>query len=977
MTTPLFNPHTLARIAAFASLWATLSATPAGAQRRPNLPKLPPPNAAPTAAANPPAAPEPTPTANAEAAEGERQITPQATTETGASKARPAARRADCEEVRRNAKYGVYFDKVDIEKLVQTVSDATCRTFILGENIRGKISIIGPENGQVQVTSDQFYAAFLAALDANSLAVYPYGRFLKIVEKQKAKQNPIPTVLPGEEYSTNEQMVTKIYRLKYTDVEQLRGVLQQLVTQGGDAIPFQPDTLIVNDLGSNMHRLDQIVDQLDTRPSSDEVRVVQLKYAPAQEMADKISKLFESKNGKQNRNGTPAVPGTPPPAGGDTGGGSAGPATLSQLIPDERTNKLVVVASPAAMERINALLREIDIPVSGEGRINVYYLENANAEELASTLQNLAQGTTNRTRGGAQGQPAPGGNPPPGGGNRPATAAELFSGEVKISADKSTNSLVVIASQSDYRSLTRVIEKLDIPRRQVFIEAVIMEVNLDRNSALGVNMHGGVPLKSGAGTLPLLLGTNYKGSGLPPSTSITGLAGLGGFLAGLQGPLTTIPGLNLQISQFGVLLNALQESSDVNVLSTPHLLTSDNEEAEITVGQNVPFQSGFNPSNVGASLGAGLGAGTTGASALGLGLGGLGSLYAPITRQNVELKLTVKPQINESDYIRLNIAEQTEEIASQDAVLGPTTSKRSAKTVVVARNQETVVLGGIMQERTIESVKKIPVLGDIPVLGHLFRDQTRRKVKTNLLLFLTPYIVKDPNDFRRIFERKMKERQQFVEQFYGQVSGYEVAVDFDRKAGPLARMRAAMVRERSKAENGGGGFNGEKIIRPEDENATGTEAPGTQTNTPPLSPDGTDAVPVNPTTPKASSAPAIPAPSETPSNIPIQGVAPKGRSPQSESPSGGATVAPDGTLVTPSTPAAPANDSREVIPSTPSSETSAPPASDTVPVVPQGTGPTDNSSVVPLDPGLPLPSSANSTPAAGNTDPANAGAPTP
>lgn len=185
-----------------------------------------------------------------------------------------------------------------------------------------------------------------------------------------------------------------------------------------------------------------------------------------------------------------------------------------------------------------------------------------------------------------------------------------------------------------------------------------------------------------------------------------------------------------------------------------------------------------------------------------------------IQRQNVDLKLSVKPQINESDFVRMVITEQIEEIASQDAVLGPTTSKRSAKTTIVAKDQETVVIGGIMQDRIVESTSKTPLLGDIPLLGNLFRQQSRRKVKTNLLLFLTPYIIRDSSDFRRIFERKMKERQQFVEQFYGATTGYDVAIDFARKPGPLARMSQVLNKELNKFENGGPGSGSEKLIAP-------------------------------------------------------------------------------------------------------------------------------------------------------------------
>ncbi len=810
---------------------------------------------------------------------GDRQIAPSVPAQpapapgaTGAatSPATEAANRSlrTCEEIRRKARFQIYFDKVDIEKLVQTVADATCRTFILPENIRGKISIIGPENKEngrpVEVDADTFYAAFLAALDSNGLSTYQQGRFIKIVDKQRAKNFTIPTATdPDEPYTTNEQMVTKLFKVKYVDIEPLRGVIQQLVSPSGDTIPFQPDTIIVNDIGSNIHRLERIINQLDTRPLSDEIRVLQLQFATAQDITDKITKLFEARTNRPGqRPGTIAPPapspGSPPggtPAGSELGGGSTGtggPATLTQLIPDERTNKLIIVASPTAFDRINALVKEIDVPIAGSEKINVYYLENAAAEDLASTLQSLAQGTANRPRA-----PAAPAAPPPGTPRAGVTAAELFSGEVKISADKATNSLVIIASSTDYRNLVKVIEKLDVPRRQVFVEAVIMEVNLNRSSEFGLETHGGVVLNSALGQLPIAFGTNHAKSptGPPSITPIQSLAGLGGFLAGLQGPL--IPDskalFGFDVPAFGIVLHAMQNSSDVNVLSTPHLLTTDNEEAEIVVGQNIPFQAGFSPSNLG-----GLGAAASGTSGLGslAGLGGLGSFFAPINRQNVELKLTVKPQINESDYIRMVITEQTEEIASRDPVLGPTTSKRSAKTTVVAKDQQTVVLGGIMQDRTIEGQSKIPILGDIPLLGRLFRTDTREKVKTNLLLFLTPYIIKDQSDFQRIFERKMKERQQFIEQFYGQVPGYDVAIDFSRKSGPLAKMSQAINREAVKLENGGPGNPGERLFKPVEP----APAPG---------PGSTPASPTGAAPDGTAPAPSPAAPGDAPAPVPV------------------------------------------------------------------------------------------------------------
>jgi general secretion pathway protein D len=801
---------------------------------------------------------------------------PKASTPERALSPAPERMTANCEEVRRKAKFNIYFDKVDIEKLVQTVADATCKTFILGENIKGKISVIGPDNGRVEVSADEFYAAFLAALDANNLAIVPYGKFSKVVEKAKAKQNNIPTITDGStDYTTNEQMMTRLFKVRYVELEPLRNVVQQLVSTGGDSILFQPDTLIVNDLGGNMHRIERIVEQLDVRSANDEMRIVQIRYALASDVANTIQKLFEQKGRPGTRPQTlplqaqppPPLPGgpatprteTPSPASGASAGA---PATLTSLIPDERTNKLIIVASVAANDRINDIIRQIDVPISGEGRINVYSLANATAEDIAATLQALAQGTANRPRSptgtatSTTGQPYQTPSPPP----RPAgapgvSATELFAGEVKISPDKSTNSLVVVASQNDYRSLVRVIERLDVPRRQVFVEAVIMEVDMTRETDVGVSLHQGFTVNTSQGQAVGIFGTKYSGA-TPPSFSIANLANYGGFLAGIQGPaIPALTALGLSVPSFGVVLHALQTSAGVNVLSTPHLLTTDNEEAEITVGQNVPFQAGFAPQSLPGVNASSVPSTATGS--LGAAIGGLGAYYAPISRQDVALKLNIKPQINAAgDYIKLTINESDEEIVSNDPVLGPTLAKRTAKTTVVAKDQETVVIGGIIQDRTIENASKVPVLGDIPVLGILFRETTKQTIKTNLLLFLTPYIIRDSSDFRRIFERKMAERQKFVEDFYGELPRYDVAVDFDRKAGPLGKMNQASIQSQ-KAETGLTNP-GDQIIRP-----AGPPQPIPTPPPPPYSPP--EAVPPNtPSMPPGSSAIPPPAASTEP-----------------------------------------------------------------------------------------------------------------
>ena len=314
---------------------------------------------------------------------------------------------------------------------------------------------------------------------------------------------------------------------------------------------------------------------------------------------------------------------------------------------------------------------------------------------------------------------------------------------------------------------------------------------------------------------------------------------MSGFLAGIQGPPIKVDGLNLTLPSFGVVLNALQKNSDVNVISTPHIMTSDNEDAEISVGSSVPFQTAVSGGL--GSLGslAGLGGltsgltGTNSASSAGL-LGGLGGLglggfglggVVPIQRQPVELRLKIKPQVNESDFVKLEIDEQVEEISSIDPQRGPTTAKRTVKTTVVAKDQSTVVIGGLIQERTTRGETKVPVLGSIPLLGALFRNTSQIRERTNLLLFLTPYIIRDQADFRRIFERKMKERQEFVARFFGATDQYAVTIDYDRKRGPLSLLRNSVRDEFQKAENGGAGAPNEIVVTPEGQKTKESEKP--------------------------------------------------------------------------------------------------------------------------------------------------------
>ena len=660
--------------------------------------------------------------------------------------------RAGCAELRKTARFTVYFDKVDLEKLVQTVSDATCRSFLVGENVKGKISIIGPENGKLMLDSEQFYAAFLSALDVNGFTAVTQGRFTRIIEKPRARQFPVPVLQDGEAFPSATEVVTRVFRLHHVEAEALRVPVTAFVSQGGDLLAVAPDLLIVTDLVSNQQRIEKLLEQLDVeRPSTEVLKLVTVKHAAADELLDKVTRALAPRPGTRS------------------------PETLTSLS-DERTNRLLFSGPSSLVDRALSLVEQLDLEVPGDSRARVYRLANADAKELAATLEAM-------TSGGKQ-QKGP---------------AAVGTGDIRISVNEALNALLIVSSAGDYRALSEVIAQLDQPVRQVFIETVIMEVNLQRDSQFSLSMHGA----AGNADTPFIFGSQPEGA--PSSLSLKSLATSTGLLAGLQGPVLAQVSkvLGFDLSTFGFALQASQSNSDVNILSTPHILTADNKEAEIAVGQRVPFQLGVNQQQLAAAMASG---NTTAAN--------MTTLTGSISREKVELKLIVKPHIGAGEDIRLEVNQTAEELAGTSTSAGPITSTRSQKTTVVAKNEETIVLGGIMQERELEHVSKIPVLGDIPLIGQLFRSTSKTKTKVNLLVFLTPHIIYDTNDFKRLLERKMNERTSLIEQFYGERGELERTIDFDRKRGPMSALARVITREASKPENGGQGGPDDRRVEP-------------------------------------------------------------------------------------------------------------------------------------------------------------------
>ena len=659
---------------------------------------------------------------------------------------------------KRGARFAFNLVDADLIELIKIIGNITGKSFIIGGTVpKIKATIYAP----TKISAEEAYQTFLSVLQVNNLTVMPSGRYLKIVPNKNAisQNTPIMQNVPNR-----DQIITRLQPLQYVSADDLSALLTKFKSPEGDITVYSAtNTLIITDYGTSIRRLTRLIDMLDVPGTREEIWIEPVNYASADEIASRIQEIFDisAKGAKKTAprkgaKGTVAVE-----AAEDE------EVNFSKVISDERTNSLIIVASEEGYLRILELVKVLDVPVAGEGTLHVIRLQHANADELAKTLNSLAKLATKAK------------------GKKTTTQTELFEGDLNISADKATNSLVVVSSLRDYMSLKAVIDELDSMQRQVFVEAVIMEVSLEKDRSVGLGVHGGGMLGDGDNQ-SLLYGVSAppgasSSLGLDP-TSLTGLA------AGVRGP--DIPGseelIGVSVPAFGVALHALQQNSDVNVLSTPHILATDNAEASITVGENVPVLQGV---NTGAAMLGLLGSGNTNASNVSslLNSSSLSSLTSSYSRQDVGITLAITPHINDDNQVRLEVDLEISEVKAIDPKSGPTISKQNAKTTSVVSDQQTFVLGGLITDNEVETTTKVPVLGDIPLLGMLFRNKISKTKKRNLLIFLTPYIIRTPADFREIFQRKMAERREFIERYTAfEYRRYDPHLDWSRTKGAVS-----------------------------------------------------------------------------------------------------------------------------------------------------------------------------------------------
>ena len=685
----------------------------------------------------------------------------------------------------RSPNYRVAFslEDADLAELVRVIAQLTGKRFIFGGKVKNiKATVYSPQ----KVTVAEAYQAFLSILETNGLTVVPHGRFLKIVETNAVATQGTPIYGATQGSPNEDRFVTRMHRLGHINADDAANVLGKFKSKEADITVYGPGNMIIlTDSGTNIRRMMQILEEIDVGSSGDQIFIEPIHYASASDVEKRINELFDVKGGGASGGGG----GAPKPGGGSTSGGGAssvgGDLHVAKIVADDRSNSIVIVSTERAYLRILELIKRIDVPQTGEGEIHVLPLQHADATELTKTLTDIITGTSSAAQPGgggrgAQAAPAPS-----------QAAAGIFEGGVKVSADKATNSIVVTSSLRDYASLRSVIDRLDQPRRQVFIEAVIMDLQLKRSDQLGVSFHGGAPFAFDQPNDSLIFGGNKITNTIPPVP--TDPDALQGFALGVRGPgisgSQNFLGTGISVPAFGTFIQALARTGDSDLLSTPHILALDNEDAEINVGDNIPLQTNAVSSFPGATGAAGA-AGALGA--LG-GLGGFGSVGSP--RQDVGTKIKIKPHLNDSNEVRLDLSE---EISEQGAPLGGTLgaipiSKRVATTKLVVQDQQTVVIGGLIRNVTSRSEEKVPVLGDIPVLGALFRKRTNTVEKRNLVLVMTPYIIRNQQDLRTVFERKMQERQEYLDRYFvfSDSSDYKPPKDWSRTNGLVEDIRQA------------------------------------------------------------------------------------------------------------------------------------------------------------------------------------------
>ncbi|WP_421145098.1 GspD family T2SS secretin variant ExeD [Aeromonas dhakensis] len=587
--------------------------------------------------------------------------------------------------------YSASFKNADIEEFINTVGKNLNKTIIIEPSVRGKINVRSYD----LLNEDQYYQFFLSVLDVYGFAVVPMDNgVLKVVRSKDAKTSAIP-VVDESNPGSGDEMVTRVVPVRNVSVRELAPLLRQLNDNagGGNVVHYDPsNVLLITGRAAVVNRLVEVVRRVD-KAGDQEVDIVKLKYASAGEMVRLVTNLNKDGNNQ---------------------GANTSLLLAPKVVADERTNSVVVSGEPKARARIIQMVHQLDRDLQSQGNTRVFYLKYGKAKDLVEVLKGVSSSIEADKKGGAATTTGGGG-------------ASIGGGKLAISADETTNALVITAQPDVMSELEQVVAKLDIRRAQVLVEAIIVEIADGDGLNLGVqwaNTNGGgtqftdtnLPIGSVA-----IAAKDYKDNG-----TTTGLASLAKEFNGMAA--------GFYKGNWAALVTALSTNTKNDILSTPSIVTMDNKEASFNVGQEVPVQSGSQSSTTSDQV------------------------FNTIERKTVGTKLVVTPQINEGDSVLLNIEQEVSSVAQTQATgtatLGPTFDTRTIKNAVLVKSGETVVLGGLMDEKTQEKVSKVPLLGDIPVLGYLFRSTSNTTSKRNLMVFIRPTILRDSDVYSGISGNK-------------------------------------------------------------------------------------------------------------------------------------------------------------------------------------------------------------------------------
>ena len=589
------------------------------------------------------------------------------------------------------------FDDVDIAIFIKFISELTGKNFVIDKAVKGKVTIISP----TKISVKEAYRVFESVLEVHGFTTVPAGSVTKIVPAVAARSKDIETRLRVEGISAEDKVVTQLIPLKYADPNELKKLFAPLISKSSVIVSYPPTgMLVITDVLSNIKRLLRIVGAIDVEGIGEEISIVPLEHAMATVMAKSLDTLFQKK-GVRARKGATLEP-------------------TIKIVPDARTNTLIVLASEYDTMKIKQLVKLLDKETPpGEGDVHVYYLENANAEELVNVLMAIPS----KQEKGAKAGKAP-----------------VVSKEVQIVADKATNSLVIMANKDDYLVLEGVIKKLDIVRKMVYIEALLMEVDARKAFDLGMQWFIGdekIATRDGK-NIAAFAGSTPSQNLFPSIDPVTSTGILPpGLSLGVLGEAINIAGINFP--NIGAVVKAFQGDSDVHILQTPQLMTLDNEEAEIQIGKNIPYLTRQETSSADFN-------------------------YSNYEYKDVGVTLNIVPQINQERFVRLKISQTVAQVVEAESIVGlPTTLKRVAKTTVTVKDGHTVVIGGLIDQALNESTSSVPCLGDIPGLGWLFRTTSRAEDRTNLFIFITPHIIENPAEAKEVYE----EKKDFIEKIQG------------------------------------------------------------------------------------------------------------------------------------------------------------------------------------------------------------------